>query len=136
MAPATSFLAWWPILVAAGPGVWAIWRDFRQRRKDGTRDKADLVRIAQEAAAAVISDLREEAQRLRDRLDKTEREHMEMIAAKEARITMLEGELRHQKMENEALRDLLTRNGIPAPKQSTPYYEIRNGELLPVEQRV
>ncbi|WP_091742925.1 hypothetical protein [Phenylobacterium immobile] len=60
--------AWGPLAggVAVGVLPWLkLWRDAREA---GGRRRADLIRIAQDAASAVITELREEADRLRDRV--------------------------------------------------------------------
>lgn len=123
------------LLGSGGLGLWIkAWHDARKQR-------TDLVTIAQEAAGEVIEDLRTENKRVRDRLADIEREfgefrkaHDVMVADKDAKIALLEGTIRMKDAELEGLRDVIRRAGLPMPKQGQPYWEMRDGRLMPVAQ--
>lgn len=126
------------LLVAA-----RLWFDARQARKSEKAAKdvqrTDLVRIAQDAAGAVIADLRKEADRLREQLDKLDAEfatfrkaHDTMIADKEAELALLRGKVRALEATVDAYERLLTANNIPHEKPAQPFFELRESELWPM----
>lgn len=129
----------WPYVITSVPGAWALWKVWVGGQALVRADRTDLIKIAQEAAGAVIEDLREETDRLRARLEEVERElsdlqkrHTDMIADKDAKITMLEGENRQLLAQIDAYRDILARHGIPEPVQGQAYYVVtREGQLEP-----
>jgi len=113
----------------------------QQRAATASRERTDLVKIAQEAAGEVIEDLRSENKRVRDRLADIEREfgafrraHDVMVADKDAKIALLEGTIRMKDAELEGLRDVIRRAGLPLPLQGQPYWEMRDGRLEPIQQ--
>ncbi len=135
---------WGPLVGAVGVGLlpWVkVWSD---RRSGERRDRHDLVKIAQEAASAVIEDLRDEVDRYRARLEEVEREftdfrrkHDTMIADKDAkialleqRISMTEGEVRQWRATAESYARLLDKNGIPHAKPGQPIWEAKDERLL------
>jgi hypothetical protein len=103
MEAAHLLQAWGPLVggVAVGLLPWLkLWRDAREA---GGRRRADLIKIAQDAAAAVITELREEADRLRVRVGSLEdtvsglRRELGLsadgIAARDAQIALLRARL-------------------------------------------
>ena len=106
----------WPYALVAAPGILAAWKAWATQR-------SDLVKIAQDAAGAVIEQLRKEADRLAARLKQVEdelaslrREHAQMIAQKDAQIALLEGEKRQLTAKVEALQRVLAAHGWGEPK--------------------
>lgn len=87
------------------------------------------MQMAQATAAGVIHTLREEAERLADRLGQVEqevralqREHTRMIADKDAKIALLEGEKRQLQALVETYRRALAAYGIDEP--ALGHYEV------------
>jgi len=109
----------WPYLVVAAPGVYAVIKDLLGRRAIARKAEADLMQMAQDAASGVIHTLREEADRLAQRLEQVEaelsdlrREHSRMILDKDARIAQLEGEKRQLEARVSAYRRVLAAHGL------------------------
>lgn len=137
----------WPYALVAGPGLFALWKYYRDAELakarlgvEDRRDRQDLIKIAQEAAGEVIDELRQEAARLRERLEtveaelqKVRKDNADMMAAKDAKITMLEGENRQLQQRLRACEHLLERHHIPAPRQGETYWEMDDGGLRPIE---
>lgn len=126
----------WPFLVAVAPGAFALWRFETARRRGLRTDRKDLIKIAHDAAAQVIEQLQAEIDRLRAQLDEVDRElsilrkdHAEMMAQKDARITMLEGEKRALEAQVHSLENLLVRSGVTPPKPGATYWEMKDGQL-------
>lgn len=130
----------WPYAIVLAPGVWALYLRWSDVRKGRVTDRRDLLALAQEAAGEVIAVLREETDRLRGRVEELEAEiaelqkrHIDMIADKDAKILMLEGELRQAKAEVEAYRRLLIANNInPPPMNHTLVVE--RGSVQPAAE--
>lgn len=135
----------WPYAIVAAPGLFATVKLLLDAQKaeaagqrEDRRDEQQLIKIAHEAATAVIEELRAESDRLRDRLTEVEaeltslrKEHAEMMANKDARIQFLEGEKRNLEMTLLAYEDLLRRHGIEPPKRGQPYWEMHDNQLRP-----
>jgi hypothetical protein len=126
----------WPYLLVGAPGVWAVYKQWTARQDANRKDRGDLVKIAQDAAGAVIQDLRDEGDRLQKRVDSLEaelsavrKEHSETVAAKDAKILMLEGQLRQALAAADAFDRLLTANDIPHSPPTRPYFELDGGEV-------
>ena len=110
----------WPYVVVASPGIYAVVKDLLGRRALAHRAEADLMQMAQDAASGVIQTLREEAERLAQRLEQLEvelgelrREHTRMILDKDARIALLEGEKRQLEARIAAYRRILAAHDLP-----------------------
>lgn len=144
MATVQFFQQAWPALIAGAPGVWALYREWRRRKAVVQVHRADLVKIAQDAASSVIKELRaevdrqvNESDRLRERVDELEHEigmmraaHIETLQAKDARIALLEGDKHQLEARIAALERVLERNNIPIPPARSPFYEVApSGEL-------
>lgn len=139
MTLAIFLQAWGPWItgLAVGTLPWLkLWSDSQAAHR---KDRADLVKIAQEAAASVIKDLRDEADRLQDRVAALEdelstlrRDHAETVAAKDAKITLLEGQLRQALAESQAYHRLLSANGIVHAPPKQTFYELEGGEVQPL----
>lgn len=106
----------WPYVLVASPGLLAAWKAWATQR-------SDLVKIAQDAAGAVIQRLLEEVGRYADRLERVEqeladlrREHAQVIAQKDAQIALLEGEKRQLTAKVEALQRVIAAHGWPEAK--------------------
>jgi hypothetical protein len=120
----------WPFLIVGAPGLFAAWKAW-------TTQRSDLVKIAQDAAGAVIQSLRDEAVRLAKRLEQVEseldelrKEHAQMMANKDARITLLEGEQRQLQAQVEAYRRILASHDLPDPGRPA-FFELQGGALKP-----
>lgn len=129
----------WPYAIVAAPGVWALWKVWVEGKKASRKERADLIQIAQQAAAAVIKDLRDEADRLRERVEELEgevtelrKEHADSIAAKDAELSLVRGHLRQAHATLEAYERLLTQHDIPHEKPTMPYWRVAAGDY-PVE---
>jgi hypothetical protein len=124
----------WPFAAAAAPGVFAGWQVWRNARRDNRKDRADLVKIAQEAAGSVIADLREDNDRARAQLDDIRSDfddfrkaHDLMIADKDAELAMLRGENRQLKAALESRERLLAANGIPYEPLTQAIWQVPAG---------
>ena len=139
----------WPVAAGVGGGLaaWAKWRsDMRKfkREEEAARQQhqQQLIVIAQKAAADVIQGLREEIARLRKEVDALERElnsarreHAETVAAKDAKIMLMEGELRQKEAIIDKLERFIRDQGleVPTPK-ARHYYAVPSGDgPAPVE---
>jgi transposase-like protein len=104
MSVAGFVQTWGPLVGGALVGVLPWIRLWRDGREAGGRRRADLIQIAQAAASSVISELREEADRLRERVSSLEGALRDMqrrldrsadsLAAKDAEIALLRRRLR------------------------------------------
>ena len=128
----------WPYLVVAAPGLWIWWKDLRGERQVKRKEHADLVQIAQNAAAKVIEDLSDEIGRMRGRIDELEREladlrkeHARVVADKDAKITLLEGEKRQLEAKVAAYERVLKAAGVPLPVAGETYWTVVGGEVVP-----
>lgn len=126
----------WPYLVVATPGVFAVVKqvlDARRikaaGRREERRDEQQLIKIAHEVATAAIEGLRKRLADVEAKLSALRKEHSEMMAHKDARIQLLEGEKRNLQMTLLAYEDLLRRHGIELPVQSQPYWEFSDNEM-------
>jgi len=121
----TAIAKSWPYVMVAAPGVYAVIKDLLGRRALARKAEADLMQMAQDAASGVIHTLREEADRLAQRLEQVEvelgdlrREHSRMIHDTDARIAQLESEKRQLEARVSAYRRILAAHGLadePAP---------------------
>lgn len=139
-----------------------LWFDARKDRREAEKarvgveqqQRTDILKIAQEAAAGVIEDLREDVDRERKlraeqraenerislRLEKVEREFAEfrkvhdmMIADKDAELTLLRGENRQLKAVVDAYERLLSEHNIPHRRPAlNPIWEVSSGEAKPI----
>lgn len=107
---------WWPFIIVAAPGFYAVWKSDRENKRADRKDKADLVKIAQEAAGAVIQSLRDRLDEVEAELAELRKEHTRMIADKDAKITLLEAELRRWKAIATSYERTLAQHDIPHPK--------------------
>lgn len=124
----------WPYLVVAAPGVYAVIKDLLGRRAIARKAEADLMQMAQDAASGVIHTLREEADRLAQRLEQVEaelsdlrREHSRMMLDKDARIALLEGEKRQLEAKVSAYRRILAANGL-TEEPASQHFEVAAGD--------
>jgi len=121
----TAIAKSWPYVMVAAPGIYAVVKDLLGRRAIARKAEADLMQMAQDAASGVIHTLREEADRLAQRLEQVEaelgdlrREHSRMIQDTDARIAQLESEKRQLEARVSAYRRILAAHGLadePAP---------------------
>lgn len=124
----------WPYLVVAAPGIYAVVKDLLGRRAIARKAEADLMQMAQDAASGVIHTLREEAERLAQRLEQVEaelgdlrREHSRMILDKDARFALLEGEKRQLEAKVAAYRRILAAQGL-AEEPASQHFEVSAGD--------
>lgn len=129
----------WPYLIVLIPGVWALWLRWTDRAKGRVTQRAELIKIAEEAAGNQIGRLEAEIDRHRERIEELEaelgtlqRQHTQMIADKDAKIALLEGQCRQLAAQVAAYEELLERNNIPVPQQSKPYWTVEGGALVPI----
>ncbi len=125
----------WGLAVLGGAGVFPwikMWFDGRARRsKADTKQRADLMEIAETAANNALSRLEAEIRRAHTRIAELEaeliearKEHTEMLAAKEARLALLEGEIRHWMQIADSYERQLTEAGIPHTKPTQPIWRV------------
>lgn len=114
-------------------------------KSERSKDRADLVKIAHEAAGALIKDLREEIERgnedrdqLRRRLEEVEneladfrRKHDAIMADKDAELAILRGENRQLRAMLDSHRRLLEANGISLPLLRDQFYFVPPGDAPP-----
>jgi outer membrane murein-binding lipoprotein Lpp len=98
------------------------------------KQKIDLFQIAQEVAQELVQDLRAEVQRLRSEVAALEAEmlalrkdHAESIAAKDAELAVLRGELRAKDAMLAAYERYVTKNGLEPLHPSEPFYRVPSG---------
>ncbi|WP_454717128.1 hypothetical protein [Caulobacter segnis] len=115
----TAIAKAWPYVMVASPGIYAVIKDLLGRRAIARKAEADLMQMAQDAASGVIHTLREEADRLAQRLEQVEaelgdlrREHSRMISDKDARIALLESEKRQLEARVDVYRRILAAHGL------------------------
>ena len=144
---AVDFVGWvekhWVHLSGGGAAVWAAAKWWSVSARAGRKDRADLVRIAQDAASQVIQDLRDENTRkgqqiadLERRQDALQNEmtdlrkgHIAMVEAKDARIVLLEAQVRQALATAAAYEKLLEEHGIPHEKPAQPFWLIADGHV-------
>jgi hypothetical protein len=126
--------AWVGYLAVGAPGAWAVIKLWIDGRKDQSKQRADLIKIAQEAAASVIEDLQAHIDRLQARIATLEaelstarREHTDSIAAKDAEIALLRGEVRQWQAIADTYERQLTDAGVPHEKPSQPVWRVPPG---------
>jgi septal ring factor EnvC (AmiA/AmiB activator) len=142
----TAIEKYWSHAVLFVGGVFTAWKASREMREKRQTDaiaaaaarhaaKLDLTKLAQEAAAEVINTLREEVARLsgeldevRDELRDLQREHLKMMADKDAKIALLEGRNRQLEASIAAHRRMMLAAGLELPPEPA-FFEIRDGEL-------
>jgi hypothetical protein len=132
---ATILKEWGPIATGVsvgGLGWLKAWADARHGRG---QQRIDLIKIAQEAAGEVIEELRAEIARLRSEIAALERElmearreHADVLAAKEARLLLLEGEIRHWMQIADTYERQLTEAGVPHEKPAQPIWRVPRSE--------
>jgi len=66
---------WWPVIAAGSPSVWLAYRQWRQEQRADRRDRGDLIKIAQDAAASVIEALRKRLDEVEVELAELRKEH-------------------------------------------------------------
>jgi septal ring factor EnvC (AmiA/AmiB activator) len=142
----TAIEKYWSHAAALAGGIYAAWTKSRELRDKRRTDdiaaatarhvaKLDLTKLAQQAAAEVINTLREEVARLsgelddvRDELRDLQREHIKMMADKDAKIALQEGRIRQLEASIAAHRRLMLAAGMDLPPEPA-FFEIRNGEV-------
>lgn len=142
----TAIEKYWSHAAALAAGAFAAWKATREAREKRRTDdiaaatarhvaKLDLTKLAQQAAADVINTLREELSRLsgeldevRDELRDLQREHVKMVAEKDAKIALLEGRNRQLEATIAAHRRMMLAAGMELPPEPA-FFEIRDGEL-------
>ena len=125
----------WPNAVAVAGAGWALLKVYTAKREATQKQRTDLVKIAQEAAAGVIDDLQQHIDRLHGRIQALEeelmlarKEHSDTIAAKDAELSLLRGRLRQALANVEAYERLLTANKIPHPQPMQAFYLVEAGD--------
>lgn len=122
----------WPFLVVAAPGLFAVWRQWTVGQQAHRKDRADLVKIAQEAAGAVIQSLRDRLDEVEAELAELRKEHVKMLSEKDAKITLLEGEKRGLEAYAQSLERRLDELGIEYPKcAGLMGYFVSDGSVRP-----
>jgi DNA repair exonuclease SbcCD ATPase subunit len=129
----TAVEKYWTQAAALGAAVFTAWRwwverrDRRRLEAEAERTarasaKLDLTRLAQEAAGDVVQILREEVGRLAEELSdvrtemrEMQREHIQMIAGKDAELAVARGQIRQLETKCETYRRLLADHGIHVP---------------------
>jgi cell division protein FtsB len=139
----------WPLLAGVATGIasfagaiftWIKWRqDAQNLRADAAlareKQKGDLVSIAQRVAGELVQDLRDEVKRLRDEVAALEaemlqlrKEHADTLAAKDAELSILRGELRQKDATIDALQRYITANGLPQPTPQPHVFIVPPGD--------
>lgn len=129
----TAVEKYWTHAVAAAAATWSVWRWWIERRDRRRLEdqaaraarataKIDFARLAQEAVGDAVEILRDEVRRLADELSdvraemrEMQREHMQMIAGKDAEIALLRGRERQLEAKCETYRRLLVEHHIAIP---------------------
>lgn len=142
----TAIEKYWSHAVLVVGGIFTAWKATREAREKRQTDalaaaaarhavKLDLTKLAQEAAADVITTLREEIARLSGELDQVrdemrdlQREHLRMMADKDAKIALLEGRNRQLEASIAAHRRMMLAAGMDLPPEPA-FFVLRGGEL-------
>lgn len=119
---------WVLIVFAAAPGVWAIVTRWQDNRKARSRERVDLVRLAEEVSAKAIARLQAQIDALEAELNELRKEHADTIAAKDAELALLRAQLRQALALADAYERKLTENGIPHEKPSQPLWRVPAGD--------
>lgn len=119
----------WPYLLAAAPGVWTVYKTWNDGRTNTRKDRIDLIRLAQEVAKEAITHLENRIKVLEDELSQLRKEHLDTVTAKDAKILILEGQLRQALAEADAYERLLTANDIAHPKSARPFFALADGTI-------
>jgi septal ring factor EnvC (AmiA/AmiB activator) len=145
----TAIEKYWSHAAALAGGIYAAWTKSRELRDKRRTDdiaaatarhvaKLDLTKLAQQAAADVINTLREEVERLsgelsevRDALLALQREHIRMMADKDAKIALQEGRIRQLEASIAAHRRMMLAAGMELPPEPA-YFELRDDQLKTV----
>jgi septal ring factor EnvC (AmiA/AmiB activator) len=125
----------WPLIGGLAAGLLPWIKLALDAKKDRGQIRTDLVKIAQEAAAGVITELRKECQRLQVEITSLEREVHQLrrqVAERDARTLFLEGELRQTQALLGAYERLLDAHDIPHSKPGQPVWQAKDGGLLMV----
>jgi hypothetical protein len=127
---------WAGFAVVAAPGLWAVWKQSSADRVIARKERVDLIRIAQEVSAETIADLRRRVEELEGEVNAMRKEHTESIAAKDAELALLRGELRQAWATVDAYERLLTVNEIPHEKPAQAFWRVppgnQPGEVSPL----
>lgn len=118
---------WGPLVGGALAGAlpWVkIWRDGRKAR---AVDEAALIKLAQQVAEDAIKSLRQRVQELEDEVNELRREHAQSIAAKDAEIALLRGEVRQWQAIADTYERQLSEAGIPHEKPAQPIWRVPPG---------
>lgn len=121
----TAIEKYWSQAVVVAGGVWVAVRFWAEqgakRRADqvseksqARKDRADAERLAREGVVEAIQILRDEVKRLSAEVDEVraemrdmQREHLRMMANKDAELALAHGRIRQLEAENEALKRAL-----------------------------
>lgn len=131
---------YWPVVAGLAVAAWALLRSWFSRRALSEHAKNELVTIAQNAAKGVIRILQDENDRLNARVDllendfgKLQTKHAEMMASKDAEITLLRGECREAMTLAMSYEHLLTENSIPHEQPIRPFWDVSGTDLRPIK---
>lgn len=117
----------WPYAIVAAPGLWAVWKQWNDGRKGRSKERVDLLKLAQEVAADAIKSLQDRVEALEEELTELRKEHAQSIASKDAEIALLRGEVRQWQALADAYERQLTEAGVPHEKPSQPIWRVPPG---------
>jgi hypothetical protein len=145
----TAFEKYWAHVTLAAGGLWTAvkwWADRRDKNRQAeaasiaarAAAKIDLTRLAAEVSAEAIQTLRDELHRLTLEIDDlraqfaaAQRDHIRMIADKDAEIALLRGRNRQLEASIAAHRRKMQAAGLELPAEPA-FFEISHGELTPM----
>jgi hypothetical protein len=100
----------------------------RERREiDDVRQRVDLIKIAEEISAKALARLQSRVEALEAELTELRKEHAQTVAAKDAKIVLLEGYLRQALALAQSYEQKLSDAGIPHEKPRQPFWGIDAG---------
>lgn len=136
----------WPLVAGFAVAIWTITRSWFARHDLSEKAKTTLVAIAQKAAGDVIkmqsdqisiqsNQITAQAKRidqLESEFDGLQKKHSEMMASKDAEITLLRGECREAMTLAMSYERLLTENKVPHEQPIRPFWDVSGNELRAV----
>jgi biopolymer transport protein ExbB/TolQ len=130
---------WLAVLLIAWPVFWPVVTRWLDGRRDQTkerakqleeeaRQRAELIRLAQEVAKDAIQSLQDRVDALEAEMSEMRREHAHSIAAKDAEIALLRGEVRQWQAIADTYERQLTEAGIPHEQPTQPIWRVPAGD--------
>lgn len=127
----------WPYAIVAAPGLWAVWKQWNDGHKGRSKERVDLVKLAEEVSAKAIVRLQEQIEKIEREFGEFRKRHDDMIEAKDARIARLEqllamqeGETRKWRATAESYERILTEKNIDHIPPEATVWQMKGSKFL------